>query len=239
MGMRTPAGAGRAGSPGFLPGWGIGDPEWIVGTDPDGWEGNFPVAYWRDEWRGIWLGADGYLQAILDAGFDGVYLDWVEAYDDDKVREVADEDNIDTEEEMMLFIEGIREAGKDIIPGFLVFPQNAPYLLDSDPEFYASIIDGLATEDTWYYGEGDADWESSEAGDLTGGDRHDGDYSTENRIAQNKKYLELGIPVFTVDYCIDEENAEEVYINSCENGFIPLVTRVSLTNITETPPPYY
>jgi endo-alpha-1,4-polygalactosaminidase (GH114 family) len=76
------------------------------------------------------------------------------------------------------------------------------------------------------------------AGDLTGGERHAGDYSTANRIVQSNKYLDLGIPVFSVDYCISESNAEQTYINSYENGFIPLVTRVSLTNITETPPPF-
>jgi cysteinyl-tRNA synthetase len=61
-------------------GWGIGNPEWIAGGDPDGWEGNFPVAYWYDEWREIWLGTGGIMEGILHAGFDGIYLDWVEAY---------------------------------------------------------------------------------------------------------------------------------------------------------------
>ena len=69
----------------WQPGWEIGDPEWIVAGDPDGWEGNYPVAYWYDEYQEVWLGQDGYLQAIMDAGFDGVYLDWVEAYSDEDV----------------------------------------------------------------------------------------------------------------------------------------------------------
>ena len=60
--------------------------------------------------------------------------------------------------------------------------------------------------------------------------------TAEERIAQSRKYLELGIPVFTVDYCIDEDNAYEVYEAAREYGFIPLVTRVSLSGITETPP---
>ena len=28
----------------WQPGWGIENPEWIAGHDPDDWEGNFPVA---------------------------------------------------------------------------------------------------------------------------------------------------------------------------------------------------
>ena len=120
--------------------------------------------------------------------------------------------------------------------GFIVISQNAPYLIDYDPNYYSSVIDALATEDTWYYGQGDADWDDENAGDLTGGDRHADDYSTKNRIAQNKKYLSYNLPVFTVDYCINKTHAKKVYKNSRYNGFIPLVTRVSLSEITETPP---
>jgi dipeptidyl aminopeptidase/acylaminoacyl peptidase len=29
----------------WQPGWRVGNPEWIIGIDPDGWEGNFPVAF--------------------------------------------------------------------------------------------------------------------------------------------------------------------------------------------------
>jgi cysteinyl-tRNA synthetase len=217
-----------------------GSPDFLVTIDPDGWSGNYPVAYWDEAWQKIWLGSNriGIIEQVVNYGFDGVYLDWVEAYDDDQVREVAEEQGKNTEIEMMLFIERIRKIGKSINSEFLVVPQNAPYLLDSDPTFYSSIIDAQATEDTWFYGEGDVDWNDDDAGDLTGGDRHDREYSTTKRIAQNKKYLNLGIPVFTVDYCISEKNANKTYVNSYKNGFIPLVTRVPLTNITETPPSF-
>ncbi len=216
----------------------IGNPSFLVTIDPDGWDGNYPVAYWDTRWQDIWLSTNGLIEQIANYGFDGVYLDWVEAYDDDNIREVGNNQGISTENEMMLFIQRIRNIGRSINPDFLVVPQNAPYLLDANPALYTSIIDALATEDTWFYGEGDVPWESPMAGDLTGGERHSGDYSTANRIVQSKKYLDLGIPVFTVDYCISESNAEQTYINSYENGFIPLVTRVSLTDITETPPPF-
>jgi cysteinyl-tRNA synthetase len=215
-----------------------GVPDFLVTIDPDGWSGNYPVAYWDTAWQNIWLKQAGIIEELANFGFDGVYLDWVEAYDDDKVIAKANADGKIPELEMIKFIEAIGNKGKAINSSFLVFPQNAPYLIDYDPTYYTSVIDGLATEDTWFYGEGDAEWNDDEAGDLSGGDRHDGAYSTENRIKQNKKYLDYGIPVFTVDYCISEDNAYDTYVNSYSNGFIPLVTRVSLTNITETPPPF-
>ena len=213
-----------------------GKPDFLITIDPDGWEGNYPVAYWDNFWQKIWLDDNGLIAKIANYGFDGVYLDWVEAYDDDKIRIRAEKDNINPENEMMKFIENIRKTGKKINPGFLIIPQNASFLLDVNPDYYSSIIDGLAVEDTWFYGSADADWNSSTAGDMHGGERHADEYSTANRIQQNKKYLQRGLPVFTVDYCVSKENAESTYRNSRQNGFIPLVTRIPLSRITETPP---
>jgi len=213
-----------------------GSPEFLVTIDPDGWSGNYPVAYWRQGWKDIWLGSDGIISQLAEAGFHGVYLDWVEAYDDDTVRDFAIQEGVNPEDEMLQFIDEIGAAGREISSDFIVIAQNAPYLVDHDPEFYASIVDALATEDTWFYGEGDAEWDDINSGDLSGGERHMDDYSTSNRIEQNKVYLELGIPVFTVDYCISEANASQVYQSSRREGFIPLVTRVSLSRLTETPP---
>ncbi|HHB78512.1 MAG TPA: glycoside hydrolase, end-alpha-1,4-polygalactosaminidase, partial [Saprospiraceae bacterium] len=168
--------------------------------------------------------------------FQGVYLDWVEAYDDDKVIEKAKMDHVSPAEEMIDFIGKIRQRGRSLDPDFVAIAQNAPYLLDANPTAYKNVIDAISTEDTWYYGEGDADWDSDQAGDLLGGERQTGAYSTDNRIEQNKKYLDLQIPVFTVDYCISKTKATATYQESRKNGFIPLVTRVALSRITETPP---
>jgi len=213
-----------------------GNPDFIVSTDPDGWAGNYPVAYWHADWKDMWVGNDGIIEKIANFGFDGIYLDWVEGYDDDDVIARAGSELRDPAAEMIDFIEEMKAKARTIKSDFLVIAQNAPYLLDTDAGRYASIIDAIATEDTWFFGEGDVGWDDDRAGDLTGGDRHAGDFSTANRIAQNKKYLNVGIPVFTVDYCISQNNADQVYDDSRSNGFIPLVTRVSLSQITETPP---
>ncbi|MBI4864513.1 MAG: hypothetical protein HY815_30285 [Candidatus Riflebacteria bacterium] len=50
---------------------------------------NYPVAYWRHPWQSIWLGGKGTVQALARLGFDGVYLDWAEAYDDPQVCAAA------------------------------------------------------------------------------------------------------------------------------------------------------
>ena len=216
-----------------------GSPDFLITIDPDGWSGNYPVAYWDARWKSIWLGEEGIIAKLVAYGFDGVYLDWVEAYDDEKVMAYARQKGVDAQKEMLAFIREIKEKAKAKNPNFVIVAQNAPYLLDDDPKTYAAIIDAIATEDTWYYGEGDADWDDKGAGDLHGGERHDEGYSTEERIKQSQKYLQRGIPVLTVDYCVSKKHAERVYRVSREQGFVPIVTRVSLSRLTQTPPPEF
>lgn len=62
--------------------WNTTNPSWLVEENPD-WAGNFKVQYWNDEWQNIIIGNDdnSYLNKILNAGFDGVYLDIIDAYE--------------------------------------------------------------------------------------------------------------------------------------------------------------
>ena len=49
--------------------------------NPD-WEGNFKVKYWIEDWQKIIYGnEDSYLDKILEAHFDGVYLDIIDAFE--------------------------------------------------------------------------------------------------------------------------------------------------------------
>ena len=61
--------------------WNNTPPSWLEEENPN-WEGNFKVRYWEAEWKGIIYGNDSsYLKKILDAGFDGVYLDIIDAFE--------------------------------------------------------------------------------------------------------------------------------------------------------------
>lgn len=63
------------------PDWVQNPPEWLEGENPQ-WPGNYKVRYWYDEWKHIIYGNDeSYTKMILDAGFDGVYLDIVDGYE--------------------------------------------------------------------------------------------------------------------------------------------------------------
>lgn len=40
------------------------------------------VRYWEEDWQSVIYGSDGsYLRKILNAGFDGVYLDIIDAFE--------------------------------------------------------------------------------------------------------------------------------------------------------------
>ena len=61
--------------------WRVGLPSWLAEENPV-WQGNFKVRYWDEDWQGIIYGQDdSYLRKILDAGFDGVYLDIIDAFE--------------------------------------------------------------------------------------------------------------------------------------------------------------
>jgi len=61
--------------------WVNNPPEWLDGENPD-WPGNYKVKYWHTDWQNIIYGNNSsYLKKILDAGFDGVYLDIIEAFE--------------------------------------------------------------------------------------------------------------------------------------------------------------
>jgi len=60
---------------------GIGGPAWLLSENPN-WPGNHKVYCWDPEWQTIIYGnRDSYLVKILAAGFDGVYLDLIDAFE--------------------------------------------------------------------------------------------------------------------------------------------------------------
>ncbi len=235
--------------------WGIGNPEWIVATDPDGWEGDYPVAYWYDEYRDIWLGENGYLNAIVAAGFDGIYLDWVEAYSDEDVMAFAETDGVDPIQEMIWWVDDMAAHTRAQNPEFLVIAQNAAELAYY-PE-YVEIIDAIAQEQVWFDGGADneppgdcplpateADVESDAYVASLPDDcrRVYEEYPGSTLYVSSEGYIEdltyaqsQGLVIFTVDYALQPENIDWVYATSRSYGFVPFVGNRNLDRFI---PPY-
>lgn len=65
----------------WQPGWSPGNPAWLEIENPD-WPGNYKVRYWDPAWQAVIFGGPAaYLDRILAAGFDGVYLDIIDAFE--------------------------------------------------------------------------------------------------------------------------------------------------------------
>ncbi|RMG57808.1 MAG: hypothetical protein D6722_24380 [Bacteroidetes bacterium] len=61
-------------------GWDQDPPSWLA-AENRAWRGNYKVKYWQQGWQDILFGtSNAYLDRILAAGFDGAYLDIIDAF---------------------------------------------------------------------------------------------------------------------------------------------------------------
>jgi len=211
-----------------------------------GWTGNYPVAYWHEIWKQIMIyGVEGQeparqepgrdyasaLDEVLRDGFDGVYLDWVEGYENEAVVAAARAAGVDPAAEMVALIGEIRAYARSRNPDFLVIQQNAAALLEERPELLATI-DAIAQEAVWYDGDATDDWDNP-----NGYDRVQDMELTNYYVDHLAPYLDAGLPVFNCEYAL--EHAAQAYAAAYARGFVPYATRCSLGRLTTTPPPGY
>jgi cysteinyl-tRNA synthetase len=233
----------------WQPGWEVGDPAWIAGDDPDGWQGNYPVAYWDEGWRAVWLGDGSLLDQIVGAGFDGVYLDWVEAYSDENVLVLAERDGVDAVAEMIRWVGEIAAFGRARRSGFLVVAQNAAEL--AEREEYLALIDAIAQEQVWFDGMADGQRPEGDCPLPRTDDDIDSDayYDALSRDCQfyfdevpgsalyvsSAEYLHYleeaharGEIIFAVDYALEADNVAYAYRESRARGFVPFAANRAL-----------
>jgi len=233
----------------FKSDWKVGDPDWIVADDPDDWEGCMPVAYWASEWQDIVIyGHQGrsMVEETLKAGFDGIYMDWVEAFSDENVIARAADDGVEPVDEMFSFIESIRyyarEESTRADPDYLIIAQNASDLYDEDPERYLAVVDAIALEGIWYDGTGGFDdWDDETGYNVPTNDIYP-DWTEE--VLEMLEPMKPHLPIFCVEYAQDvgggkgESPAARVYEELAPaHGFVPYCSRRSLARLSTTPYP--
>ena len=156
--------------------WNTSPPAWLGKENPD-WEGNYKVRYWHEEWQALLFNAagTGSLDKILDAGFDGVYLDIVDAYwywgseeavEAGETAPYSSGDGSSTQLErcaadMAGLVAVIAAHARSRDADFIVCPQNASEIIhdmpaDGLPDWW-SAIDAIGAEDTYFYGDLDMD----------------------------------------------------------------------------------
>lgn len=188
--------------------WNSSPPEFLDEAN-ERWKGNYKVKYWHPEWQEIVYGTpDSLLDEIIALGFDGIYLDIVDAYEyyELRGRETA-------AEEMVEFVTDMARYSRRRNPDFGVFPQNAEELGIRFPA-YLRVVDGIGVEDLFY------------------GNPLPGDVSPEKwakeRIENLLYWKDAGKLVLTVDYAVGEEQINDSYKKSRHLGFVPYASVLSL-----------
>jgi len=129
--------------------WKTGNPAFLDKENED-WPGNYKVKYWDQQW---WENAlRPYLNRILSAGFDGVYLDIIDAYyywsqHDYPVQECANQ--------MIDLVARIRSyVSKWGKPDFTICPQNALGIVwdasATAKKKYLKVIDAIGVESLFF-----------------------------------------------------------------------------------------
>lgn len=191
--------------------WSDQPPEWLDAPDR-AWPGDHWVRYQHPDWQAIIYGsADAMLDQIIALGFDGVYLDRVDAYwrYERAGHEAA-------AAEMVTFVTNISAYARRIDPAFVIFIQNAEELALTHPGLLAAV-DGIGVEDLYY-------------GNLRENRASPAAWTTE-REEILKLWLAQGKIVLTIDYTDHAKQIADAYARSRANGFIPFAAGRMLADL--------
>ncbi|MCB1131995.1 MAG: endo alpha-1,4 polygalactosaminidase [Verrucomicrobiae bacterium] len=197
-----------------------GAPDWLLGENPN-WEGNYRVRYWDKDWQRIILRET---DKIRKSGFDGVYLDIVDAfegfeYDPEKDAWIDNRINPATgrsyRSDMVRWVSRIAVQTRKKRRGFLIVPQNGPQLLAKS--HYRKTISAIGIEDL-----------------FTDGNRRQNRGETKYRLGFLKK-LRGTKPVFVIEYGNKADARKRSIDGAASRGFSLLLTDRELTGLGESP----
>jgi cysteinyl-tRNA synthetase len=196
-------------------------PCWLGRTNPE-WRGNYKVQYWSAGWHQVVL---GYLDRIIAAGFDGVYLDIIDGYEywsDSDNGEGFNLTEREAADRMMNLVLAIAGRARASDTGFLVVPQNGSPIIAYDDGAgifaagaYQDTISGIGVEDLYY-----DETREKDSGDVA------------ERLVYLRQIHDAGTTVLVVDYVDDGSGstANAARIADFESrataeGFIPYAAR--------------
>ena len=177
-------------------------PKWLGAENPK-WAGDYAIQFSDPDWQSIIFGTqDSFLDRIIRAGFDGVYLDRVDAFQDI-------EDTVPGAEDAMSgFVKRLAEHAHRSNPNFLIIMQNAEELAKS--KSLLARIDGLAKEDL-----------------LFGVDHSEGPNPQQmvaDTIANLRKAKRAGLKVLMLEYARSAEAIAATQNLAKREGFVLHIT---------------
>lgn len=181
-------------------------PGWL-GVENPKWPGNYPVRFWDPEWQKIIVdGPESYLDRLIAAGYDGVYLDRADVFEE------WVKTNPQAGTQMAQFILKLADHARQKRPGFLVVLQNAEELLRR-PEV-RKAIDGFAKEDLYFGAQ--ASEEANPAKMVS--------YS----LDQLRLGRRSGLKILVLEYLSDAVKAAYARKSIAREGFLPHIAERSL-----------
>jgi len=180
------------------------NPEWIRKENPN-WPGNFYVDVNQPGWHRLLLNT--VIPAILEKGFDGLYLDTVDTAGPYNFPEM--------EPGMVTLIKEIRKT----FPGEILIAANANFIIEK----ISSSLDALAVEDLFSHYDHEENFYKKTARSVR-------EPLIRELLSIRKKYK---LPIFTIDYAgpTDRSLIKYAYRSSSSYGFIPYVGTVALDRI--------
>ncbi len=187
-------------------------PAWIGPENPR-WPRNYPVDFWEPDWQRIITGPDGYIARIMTQGFDGLYLDRADVYQELLQRHPQGAKTMST------FVSRIAATARAANPNAIMILQNAEELIAEKP--IQTAIDAISKEDL-YFG-----LDHTEAANP-----RDAIAYAETDLRRARSF---GKRVFAIEYVGDPAKQREVTTRMAANGFLPHFARRDLSRLTIDP----
>lgn len=180
-------------------GWRADPPDWLGPENPN-WPGSFVARYWTDAWKRLLFGTPkSGLDRILDLGFDGVFLDRVDAYGDLRAERAT------AAADMAQLVEKLARYARARHQSFLLIGQNSEELLRN--KTYLAAIDAVSKESLLY------------------GLNEPGVRNTDEQIAWSLSRLKAaqrqGRPIFAIEYLDDPSTIATARARLSDLGFVP------------------
>jgi cysteinyl-tRNA synthetase, unknown class len=193
----------------WKPEWNKRKPSWVSKVDKQ-WKGDYVVEYWHPEWQRIVYGTpDSLIDRIMDAGFDGLSIDRVDAYYYFGDTEQRRQQMIDLVKKMTTYIRSKK-------PDALILAQNAEELVDHKD--YLESIDAIVKED------------------LIFGISHVEKVNPDGDIAHSTKLLDTakaaGKHIFVVEYLANRDNIKRARKTMDEHNFVLYVGQRDLYELS-------
>jgi cysteinyl-tRNA synthetase, unknown class len=177
-------------------------PKWLGAENPR-WPGDYAIQFADPDWQSIIFGTqDSFLDRIIRAGFDGVYLDRVDAFQD------VEETVPGSEDAMSGFVKRLADYAHRANPDFLIIMQNAEELAKSKSLLVR--IDGLAKEDVLY--------------GVDNGDGPNPQQMVVDTVANLRKAKRAGVKILMLEYARSAEAIAATQSLAHREGFVLHIT---------------